>query len=371
MKSYEKVDSTFGSKIAFAVRTPTDDGLRLGVHPLCAGIDESESQMHSPTVSTPGLIIFHILEGNLIVETEGKRARLQKGQFCLCDAVRPHTYYSEKPVRFEWVQICGTSVQTVISMFAPDGLCAISYRARTRTSRRSVRTEQLEPEIRNLRSQFGMDTTVESPTQLKKDAIIVEKLCSGIIQQMLDGSGSEIELGDEASRLVRALAHRCEQKQRSVRRNVNAVMRYICVNYHHDLNLDLFAQAVGMSKFQFIRSFEKETGVTPYAYVIQTRIDAAEWMLANTNTKIFDISVWCGFMNSTTFGVAFKKATGLTPGQYRSRHQFADQINQHDQQNLDNSAGQGNSDSKSAGQSNQDNQDDLDDPSNHDDSENE
>ena len=65
--------------------------------------------------------------------------------------------------------------------------------------------------------------------------------------------------------------------------------------------------------------FKRETGSTLLSYITQVRLDAAKELLLQ-GQPVARIAEQCGFRDSGALIRVFKKATGLTPGQYRSIH---------------------------------------------------
>ncbi|MCI6732887.1 MAG: AraC family transcriptional regulator, partial [Lachnospiraceae bacterium] len=63
--------------------------------------------------------------------------------------------------------------------------------------------------------------------------------------------------------------------------------------------------------------FKKISGVSPVNYLIQLRIEQAKRMLKESNLTILEISMECGFNNTSYFIRQFRKYTGKTPREYR------------------------------------------------------
>lgn len=75
------------------------------------------------------------------------------------------------------------------------------------------------------------------------------------------------------------------------------------------------AQVAGSSRFQLIRGFAKLTGLTPHAYVVQRRVDAARLMLRG-GAMPADAAAACGFADQSHLTRAFSRRYGLTPGAF-------------------------------------------------------
>jgi AraC family transcriptional regulator len=82
--------------------------------------------------------------------------------------------------------------------------------------------------------------------------------------------------------------------------------------------LDL-AELCGIGKRTFMRRFKKSTGLTVSDYVQQQQLIKAEHYLQETDLPIKEISYRVGFASPSNFTLAFRRAVGQTPGQFR-RH---------------------------------------------------
>ena len=88
-----------------------------------------------------------------------------------------------------------------------------------------------------------------------------------------------------------------------------------------ELDLDHYAKMCHLSKSQFIRAFKEYTGKTPIKYKNDVLIDKAKERLTHSDMSISELSSFLGFENIYYFSTAFKKATGMSPMEYRKKHQ--------------------------------------------------
>lgn len=86
--------------------------------------------------------------------------------------------------------------------------------------------------------------------------------------------------------------------------------------FDEDISLTELAQMAGLSPFHLVRVFEKQFGVSPHAYLTQTRVERARRSLIGT-TRIADIAADCGFSDQAHLTRLFKKQLGVTPAKYR------------------------------------------------------
>ncbi len=86
-----------------------------------------------------------------------------------------------------------------------------------------------------------------------------------------------------------------------------------------NMSMENLATQAGISPRHFIRRFRKATGETPLNYLQKIRIEKARKILENAPDTVDEITCAIGYENSSTFRKLFKKYTGLSPREYRSR----------------------------------------------------
>ena len=84
-----------------------------------------------------------------------------------------------------------------------------------------------------------------------------------------------------------------------------------------NVSLDKYAKMSGFSYVQFARKFKIKTGSTPINYIKMLRIMRAKELIADTELRIKEISLLCGFENEYYFSNAFKSEVGMSPTKYR------------------------------------------------------
>jgi transcriptional regulator GlxA family with amidase domain len=78
-----------------------------------------------------------------------------------------------------------------------------------------------------------------------------------------------------------------------------------------------FAREAGVSPRSLGRVFVAETGIGVAAYFQNARIRQAQDLFASTALSLKAIAYAAGFGTRVTFFRAFKRATGVTPAEYR------------------------------------------------------
>lgn len=93
-------------------------------------------------------------------------------------------------------------------------------------------------------------------------------------------------------------------------------------SYGDRITLDELAICAGLSPFHFLRVFVQELGVTPHAYLNQIRVREAKRMLS-AGAPCAQVALECGFCDQSHMTRAFKRVSGITPGQYQSAYRRA------------------------------------------------
>lgn len=96
-------------------------------------------------------------------------------------------------------------------------------------------------------------------------------------------------------------------------------INYLNLNFFKDVNLHTLADISGYSYDHFRHIFKQMTGFSPKQYIIEKRINLSKNLLAETDEKITSIAYKCFFASNSQFIKIFRKATGITPLQYRSQ----------------------------------------------------
>lgn len=83
-------------------------------------------------------------------------------------------------------------------------------------------------------------------------------------------------------------------------------------------SLDHLAEHAELSKYHFVRQFQRSVGMTPGAYLRRMRLCHAARMLRRRGDPIVDIATAVGFADHPSFSRAFARHMGMTPSQYRA-----------------------------------------------------
>jgi AraC family L-rhamnose operon regulatory protein RhaS len=90
--------------------------------------------------------------------------------------------------------------------------------------------------------------------------------------------------------------------------------------FEADWKVEYLAEELGMSHAQLRVRFRVETGYSIHEYVVLQRIKEAKVSLKDSTRSITTIAYDLGFSSSQYFATVFRRHTGMSPGDYRSKH---------------------------------------------------
>lgn len=84
-----------------------------------------------------------------------------------------------------------------------------------------------------------------------------------------------------------------------------------------DWDLNKMASLANMGRSRFAEHFSAISGDTPIHYLTKWRMQEAETYLSNTSKSVTEIAELVGYDAEAAFRKAFKRITGITPGEFR------------------------------------------------------
>lgn len=140
----------------------------------------------------------------------------------------------------------------------------------------------------------------------------------------MPGGPSSLFLDMAAQSLAMRLLHRhCEPPLRAASAMLTAAQLRRVVDLVEGglggpIDLEALADAAGVSRFHFARSFRATTGQPPHKWLTARRVDHAKTLLERTKRGMIEIAAAVGFESQSHFGQVFKAHTGLTPSDWRA-----------------------------------------------------
>jgi AraC-like DNA-binding protein len=102
---------------------------------------------------------------------------------------------------------------------------------------------------------------------------------------------------------------------RDERNKILRVKDYLHRNYWKNISVEGLTEIAQFSRFHLMRTFRRDVGLSPHAYLTQIRVEAAKKLLSE-GASIVDVASDTGFTDQSHFTRHFKRITGVTPGQY-------------------------------------------------------
>ena len=219
-------------------------------------------------------LMFYIKEGELLFEYEGRSFVAQRKDIVILDCMKPQRYQALTRTSFYWFHFDGSASRAYFEHFK----------------------ENRGIHFQNTR---GMEEHFVLIHDLMRSGCPDEGIMSVHIHRIMALLFSSVGTGGTPSDIV-------------ARARV-----YMDAHYMEKLSAEQIAEASRVSPSHLFRLFRKETGLTPYAYLTNVRMEHAMKMLLNTSYTVEEIADYCAFCSSANFIRAFRQSTGVTPRKYR------------------------------------------------------
>lgn len=101
------------------------------------------------------------------------------------------------------------------------------------------------------------------------------------------------------------------------------ILEYCTEHFCESISVKSISDALYISQSYVSKIFSNKLKCSFREYINLLRIEKAKSMLENKNCKIVDVMLECGFENQSSFNRVFKDICGVTPYQYKTKHNFA------------------------------------------------
>ena len=150
------------------------------------------------------------------------------------------------------------------------------------------------------------------------------QLAQHLRQQLLHPHIDALALEQSAQQFM-ALHHSADtrasaQAIQAAKADYARVLDRIAAEFNQPISIADLAQMVNTSPLRFLRAFTQFTGMTPHAWITETRLQAARTMMLRRDLSLTQIALDCGFSHQSHMGSVFRKHLGMTPGQYLQNH---------------------------------------------------
>ncbi|WP_156289542.1 AraC family transcriptional regulator [Oceanobacillus salinisoli] len=181
------------------------------------------------------------------------------------------------------------------------------------------------PEKQLIEKLLGIENQTDKSQLFFKQVIITNREIVHLFLDLhyaLEYSYSELEQKEKFFLFFNVLLQRFAEKSlRHVKgytlpqQRIQLVKDYIHEYYYENITLSNLSELIGLSEYQFARTFTKQCGISPHVYLNKIRIENAKKLLEK-GSNISEIAIDVGFVDQSHFSRRFKKALGVTPRQY-------------------------------------------------------
>ena len=127
----------------------------------------------------------------------------------------------------------------------------------------------------------------------------------------LELAGAVIRTAGRARRETRSAAARDQAR-------IARLLRQIEARVAEPYTLAELARSAGLSRYHFLRTFQRATGVTPHQWLLRARLREAAKRLATRRDPITEVALDVGFNDLSNFIRSFRVEFGVSPSRYRA-----------------------------------------------------
>lgn len=225
-------------------------------------------------------LLLVMLTGSMYFQTRKSRGTVRAGQVLLLDCNAPHSYTAQGKCSFTFVHFSGAQSKEIY--------------------------EEIESTVGNLIS-------LRAPNELHET-----------IGEMLSSMRSERRMNEsETSAMIYGMLMKLMEKSGASGKGgignpvVDRAITYIQTHLTEKLSVEEIAASAGYSSSYFSHMFASETGMSPYQFVVKSRVEHAQQLLKTTRLAVQDIAFQCGFNSAANFCYTFRRMTGTSPHEYR------------------------------------------------------
>lgn len=142
-----------------------------------------------------------------------------------------------------------------------------------------------------------------------------------VLRELLEQpEGYRLMLSAKLRELVALLLRWQPSSRRHMHRDLQFVIQYLDENYHEKIVFSELAQQFHYGYDHFHHYFKRVTGLSPRAYLLERRLQAACRMLEDPAVSCTEVAYRCGFSTAPQFSAAFRRRFGVAPTEYRKSH---------------------------------------------------
>ena len=103
-------------------------------------------------------------------------------------------------------------------------------------------------------------------------------------------------------------------------RRIGRVRTVLDQQYRDPPSVEQLADDVGLSSSRLAHLFRIEIGMSIQSYLVERRLVMAAMLIVQSDERISQIAYSVGFRDVSNFNHSFKRRFGMSPREYRARH---------------------------------------------------
>jgi len=228
--------------------------------------------------------LIYCVEGEGVLETEGKVFEISTGSIFFLPAKREHRYYGKDKWVTSWIHLAGDAMQQTLECLGLQDAAVVS-------GMDTVRYERILRQIL---------------TELKVDRL----------QGMERSSVHVYELLMEFC----LLQHEQMQPQSRGMRRLLPLLDYIDDHITEQMTLPELAEVIGVTPQHLCRTFKEALSMRPFEYITRRRIQISKRYLSDRSIKIATVGQMVGIRDVSYYCYNFKRLEGITPNEFRAQN---------------------------------------------------
>lgn len=267
------IDIESGARIYFY--TPSETAKAMLYYPTVAGYHICKKTYHIHRKRRDSILVMCVLDGTLALKQSGVTYTAEKDEMLVVDCYIEHEYYAIDHATIIWAHFDGGNCREIFSE-----ICGKKGQ-KFKTGARCV--ELLHGIINGIKS-FASEFTLSN--------IVYSLICDIAIAST-------------------------QEKSENLAICVDRAKEYIKNNLQHDINVTEIAEQVHFSASYFSKIFKEHTGFSPYAFLLNSRIEKAKKLLVQTSLPVSVIASETGFASEANFIYCFKQKLDISPLKFR------------------------------------------------------
>lgn len=262
--------------------SPSQTAKKLHYYPISAGHFFCNNNYHLVRENYNSILIIHILDGNFTFVKNGEHITACAGDTVILDCYKPHEYYTKSSFESLWIHVSGGNSYDLF--------------------------EEIE-------KSFGNIVKCKDNKHIKK---LLCRIIDGINNKI---APTEVSLSLDIYKLFAELLNpeiTTSDQQDSHKESIRKLTIHINEHLNENLSVKYLADLMHMSPSHFSRVFKQKTGLSPYEYVLISRLNKAKNLLQKTDKTVSTIANEIGFNSESNFINFFTENVGISPKKFRN-----------------------------------------------------